>query len=145
MLWSLKWSFRPLHLEYPTNLNITAQFTKILTNFREEALSCDLFWGWPRGFPPRVGLGNFAKTEIKMSIFSLLGCPYFSGQGNLLGGQFWVMGRFNLLGRQNNLLGGQMPTQLTCYLPPCCKHRCAHGRCHVTFIKYPMSANWSIS
>ena len=29
------------------------------------------------------------------------------------------MGKFNLLGGQNNLLGGQMPTQLTCYLPPC--------------------------
>ena len=27
------------------------------------------------------------------------------------------MGKFNLLGGQNNLLGGQMPTQLTCYLP----------------------------
>ena len=25
------------------------------------------------------------------------------------------MGRLNLLGGQNNLLGGQMPTQLTCY------------------------------
>ena len=28
------------------------------------------------------------------------------------------MGRFNLPGGQNNLLGGQMPTQLTCYLTP---------------------------
>ena len=37
------------------------------------------------------------------------------GQENLLGGQFWVMGRFNLLGGQSNLLGGQMSTQLTCY------------------------------
>ena len=44
---------------------------------------------------------------------------YFSyGQDNLLEGQFWVMGRFNLLDGQNNLLGGQLPTQLTCYLPP---------------------------
>ena len=25
----------------------------------------------------------------------------------------------NLLGRQSNLLGWRMPTQLTCYLPPC--------------------------
>ena len=32
------------------------------------------------------------------------------------------MGRFNLLGGQSDLLGGQMPTQLTCYLPPCFKH-----------------------
>ena len=29
------------------------------------------------------------------------------------------MGRFNLLGGQSNLLGGQIPIQLTCYLPPC--------------------------
>ena len=29
------------------------------------------------------------------------------------------MGKLNLLGGQNNLLGGQMSTQLTCYLPPC--------------------------
>ena len=28
------------------------------------------------------------------------------------------MSRFNLLGGQNNLLGGHMPTQLTGYLPP---------------------------
>ena len=28
------------------------------------------------------------------------------------------MGRLNLLGEQINLLGEQMPTQLTCYLPP---------------------------
>ena len=28
------------------------------------------------------------------------------------------MGRFNLLSWQSNLLGGQMATQLTCYLPP---------------------------
>ena len=43
----------------------------------------------------------------------------FCGQDNLLGGQFWAMGRFNLLGGQSNLLGGQMPTQLICYLLPC--------------------------
>ena len=28
------------------------------------------------------------------------------------------MDRFNLLGGQSNFQGGQMPTQLTCYLPP---------------------------
>ena len=28
------------------------------------------------------------------------------------------MGMLNLLGGQNNLLGGQVPTQLTCYLSP---------------------------
>ena len=36
---------------------------------------------------------------------------FFCGQDNLLGGQFWAMGRFNLL-------GGPMPIQLTIiYLP----------------------------
>ena len=35
---------------------------------------------------------------------------FFCGQDNLLGGQFWAMSRFILL-------GGQLPTQLTCYLP----------------------------
>ena len=45
--------------------------------------------------------------------------PFFCGQDNLQGGQFWAMGRLNLLGGQINLLDGQMPTQLTCYLPPC--------------------------
>ena len=29
------------------------------------------------------------------------------------------MGRLNLLGGQSNLLGGKMPTQVTCYLLPC--------------------------
>ena len=53
-------------------------------------------------------------------IFVINHRAYFCcGQDNLLGGQFWVIGRFNLLGGQSNLLGGQMPTQLTCYLPPC--------------------------
>ena len=28
------------------------------------------------------------------------------------------MGNFNLLGRQNSQLGGQLPIQLYCYLPP---------------------------
>ena len=41
----------------------------------------------------------------------------FYEQDNLVGGQFWTVGRFDLLGEQNNLLSGQMSTQLTCYLP----------------------------
>ena len=32
---------------------------------------------------------------------------FFFGQDNLLGGQFWAMGRFNLLGGQSDLLSGQ--------------------------------------
>ena len=47
---------------------------------------------------------------------------FFCGQDNLPDGHFWATGRFNLLGGQNNILGGQMPSQLTCYLPPCAKN-----------------------
>ena len=36
-------------------------------------------------------------------------CFGMFGQDNLLDGRFWEMGRFHLLGRQNNLLGGQLP------------------------------------
>ena len=43
---------------------------------------------------------------------------FFCGHDNLLGGQIWAMGMFNLLGGQNTLLGGQKLTQLACYLPP---------------------------
>ena len=39
--------------------------------------------------------------------------------------------RFNLLGGQSNLLGGHMPTQLTCYLPPCNTH--THTHTHTPF------------
>ena len=47
--------------------------------------------------------------------------PVFCGQDNILVGNFWAMGKFNLLSGQSNLLVGQMSTQLTCYLPPCHK------------------------
>ena len=43
---------------------------------------------------------------------------FFCGHDNSLGGQFWTIGSLNLLGGQNNLLGGQLPTQVTFYLPP---------------------------
>ena len=42
---------------------------------------------------------------------------------NSLGGRFLAMGRLNLL-------GGQMPTQLTCYLPPWFDE--GNNRCNVT-------------
>ena len=45
-------------------------------------------------------------------------CPFFCEQDYLLGGQFWAMGRFNSLGGQDYLQGGQIPTQVICYLPP---------------------------
>ena len=54
-----------------------------------------------------------------MSVYNNNSAYFFCWQDNLQGGQFWAMGRFNLLGGQNDLIGGQLPTQLTCYLPPC--------------------------
>ena len=45
-------------------------------------------------------------------------CPLFCGQENLLGGQFWAMGRLNLLGGQIILLGGHFNLLFTSlYLP----------------------------
>ena len=43
---------------------------------------------------------------------------FFYGHGNLLSEQFWAIGSFKLLAGQNDLLGGQLLTQLTCNLPP---------------------------
>ena len=64
---------------------------------------------------------NQFSTNLGLNcLFVIIIVPifFFCGQDNLLGVQFWAMGRFDLLGGQNNLLGGQIPTQLTCYLPP---------------------------
>ena len=82
-----------------------------MTNFWT-ALRCYLFCRCSSGkFCTNLGL-NCLFVIIKVTIF-------FRGQDYLLGGQFWAIGRFNLLSGQSNILGGQMPTQLTCYLPPC--------------------------
>ena len=42
-----------------------------------------------------LGLVRFAKITSKLSIVS-----------KIVGGQFWALGRLNLLGGQSNLLGG---------------------------------------
>ena len=76
-----------------------------------------LFCGFSSGIF-LLGLVNFAKTSLNCLFLIKVMPIFFCGQDSLLGGQFWAMGRFNLLGGQSNLLGGQMPTQLTCYLPP---------------------------
>ena len=47
------------------------------------------------------------KNNSKLLIFNKSGAIFLL---NLQGGQFWAMGRFNLLDGQSNLLGGQMPT-----------------------------------
>ena len=63
------------------------------------------------------------KNRPKISAVIITVPIFFCGQDKLLSGKFWAMGRFNLLGGQkNSLLGGQLPTQLTCYLPPCYPH-----------------------
>ena len=69
-------------------------------------------------------VSQFCKNKYKLSIFNNNDTYFFCGQDNLLGGQFWAMDGFDLLGGQINLLGGQMPTQLTFFffffffLPP---------------------------
>ena len=68
----------------------------------------------------QLGISKFCtKLGLKMSVCENRSSYFFCGHDNLLGGQFWAMGIFNLLGGQNNLLVGQLPTQLTCYLSPC--------------------------
>ena len=60
------------------------------------------------------------KFRSKLPRFVIIMVPIISyWQDHLLGGQFCSMCMFNLLCEQNNLLGGRMPIQLTCYLPPC--------------------------
>ena len=61
----------------------------------------------------QLGVSQLCTNLSLKFLFVIIIVPvFFCGQDNLLGGQFWAVGRFNLL-------GGQMPTQLTCYLPLC--------------------------
>ena len=83
------------------------------TNFWK-TLKYHLFCRCLSGFS-NLGLHTFAQIRSKLAICN--SAYFFCWLDNLLGGQFWAMGSFNLLGGQSNLLGGQMPTQLTCYLP----------------------------
>ena len=45
------------------------------------------------------------SRSSELFIFNFCGV-HFTGQDNLLGGQFWKTGRLNLLGERMNLLGG---------------------------------------
>ena len=92
----------------PTNLDID----KCQDNTEVLPILGVLKWVFP------FGVSQFCKNLSLNSLFLIIVVLFFCGQDNLLGGQFWAMDRFNLLGGQINLLGGQMPTQLTCYLPP---------------------------
>ena len=47
-----------------------------------------------------------------MSVSNNYSVYFACRQDDLLDGQFWALGRFNLL-------GGQLSTQFPCYLPPC--------------------------
>ena len=99
------------------------QQTLIWTNFRT-ALRYWIFWGYSSGVS-LLGYSQLCKNLclncLFLTQFLIIVVPiFFCEQDNLLGGQFWAMGRLNLLGGQINLQCGQMPTQqLTCYLPPC--------------------------
>ena len=59
------------------------------------------------------GFSQFCRKLDLNCLFLIIVVPIFLwARDNLLGGQFWATGRLNLL-------CGQMPNQLTCYLPPC--------------------------
>ena len=92
----------------PTNLDID----KFQDSTEVLAILGVLEWGFS------FGVSQLCKNSCLNCLFWIVVVPIFCGQDNLLGGQFWAMGRLNLLGAQTNLLGGQMPTQLTYYLPP---------------------------
>ena len=63
-----------------------------------------LDWGF------QVGVSQFYANLGLDYLFEIIIVPIFCcGQDNLLGRQFWTMGRFNLLGGQINLLGGKCP------------------------------------
>ena len=62
-----------------------------------------LEWSFP------LEASQFRKNKSKLPIFNNSDARLFCGQDNLLGGQFWALGRFDLLNGQVNLLGGQCP------------------------------------
>ena len=80
---------------------------KILTNFWTALRYC-LFCGCSSGVS-NLGFIHQFYTNLALSclLVIILVPIFFCGQDNLLGGQFWAMGRFKL-GGQNNLLGGQI-------------------------------------
>ena len=49
-------------------------------------------------------LVTFAQIRSKLPNCGNQSAAFFCEQENLLGGHFWAMGRFNLLGGQSNLL-----------------------------------------
>ena len=55
------------------------------------------------GIEPWVG--QVCKNLLLHRLVSIIVVPIFMW-ARLLGGQFWAMGRLNLLGRQSNLRGG---------------------------------------
>ena len=64
-------------------------------------LFCRCLSGVSTGFP-----SQFCLNLGQNCLFVIIIVPFFfCVQDNLLGGQFWAMGRFNLLGGQSNLLG----------------------------------------
>ena len=76
-----------------------------MSNFRTALMYCLCLGVFKWAF--HFGLIFLQKLMSKSPMW----CPFFCGQDNLLGEQFWAMGKLNSLGGQINLLGG-----LTCYL-----------------------------
>ena len=61
-----------------------------------------ILWVLEWSFP--LGVSQFGKNKSKLPIFNNSDAHFFCWQDNLLGGQLWAMGRFDLLGGQINLL-----------------------------------------
>ena len=73
-------------------------------------LDIDQFWDSTEVLPTLCGFLTWVWSILDIFRFKLSFCNnhsaffFFCGQDDLLGGQFWAMNRFNLLGGQNNLL-----------------------------------------
>ena len=66
-----------------------------------------------------LGWSGLQKFTCKLPSSNNCGAHFPVGKIIYWVGSLGAMGRLNLLGGQNNLQGGHMPTQLTCYLPSC--------------------------
>ena len=133
------WASKPKLYIFPRDFEsffryVTLSMLSLATKYRNSWISCAVnvkhtkSWQISKELPilrvyekvSCLGLVRFAKKLHLNCLVLIMMVPNFPvGWLIYWVGSFWAMGRFNLLGGQSNLLGGQMPTQLTCYLPPC--------------------------
>ena len=82
----------------------------------------------------QLGVNQFCTNIDLNHLFVIITVHVFSVGKVITGWAILGNGQFILLDGPSNLLGGYLPTQLTCYLPPCCD---LHA-CSVTFSKKSM-------